>query len=139
MLHFGLPTWLKVLTISCLLFFFACAFARSASYRDPGSRFFDPARAYEQHYSRHREQEAASFRDDVIAWLGPSKHNSTLDYSLAPEDASAPVGRAARKPRMCAAFITAARKEGKQYVEVFAPIVSTKCVYCVYLLTRLMI
>ena len=43
----------------------ACAFwyARSRFFRDPGSAFFDKARAYEQRYSRYRKGEVERYVD----------------------------------------------------------------------------
>ena len=50
--------------LACCLWI-ACAFwyARSHFFRDPGSAFFDKARAYEQRYSRYRKGEVERYVD----------------------------------------------------------------------------
>ena len=54
-------------TFLCLCFYYI--YVIKEFYRDPGSIFFDPDRAFDRSYSRHREIEANSFRDEAFfAW-----------------------------------------------------------------------
>jgi hypothetical protein len=54
-----------IVKVTACLLFIACAlwYARSHFYRDPGSAFFDKARAYEQRYSQHRKTEVQRYID----------------------------------------------------------------------------
>jgi hypothetical protein len=56
-----LPSWFKVVTITILSLFPYYLYGRSRFYRDPGSIFYDPVRAYERKYSLQREYEALQF------------------------------------------------------------------------------
>jgi hypothetical protein len=54
-----------VLKVFACFLWIGCAlwYARSHFYRDPGSAFFDKARAYEQRYSQHRKTEVGRYID----------------------------------------------------------------------------
>ena len=54
------PTFIA-LTLSAAFFFLAALFARHASWRDPGSLFFDPSHAYDFQYSNVRLRQAYEY------------------------------------------------------------------------------
>jgi hypothetical protein len=121
----ALPNWARVLSLSVILFLLAATISRVISYRDPGSVFFDLDRAYEKYYSNHREAEGHAFKQEAIDWFqriaaegaqdGHNDGTAVVDGELPPPG----LVKAGATPRICAAFLTAARQsEGEQYVEV---------------------
>lgn len=86
--------------ISCAVWY-----AQTHFYRDPGSRFFDPSRAYEQKYSRHRRAEVQQFIEQYA-----SRHTGAAHDAPTPGEPGA--GRS-----LCVTF-TSVRRQRIQYVEV---------------------
>lgn len=115
MLNSRIPSWLILLLISSLGFTWTWLLAQNASYRDPGSRFFDPTRAYEQRYSQHRSSEATKYEETVKNWL----HNAENAHKGGTID-KWPLGtrRKGEDSAVCAVFITTARPIGTQYIDV---------------------
>ncbi|OJD14587.1 hypothetical protein AJ78_05074 [Emergomyces pasteurianus Ep9510] len=74
-------------------------YGKTHFYRDPGSIFYDPGRAFERTYSLHRESEAKEYIRTVA---GRNETGSTF--------------KAGEKPVICGVFSTVKRK-GVQYVE----------------------
>jgi hypothetical protein len=67
---------------ACLFWIFGTfRYARSHFYRDPGSVFFDKARAYEQRYSQYYKSEAGRYID--------SSHGSELQIVQPKSDSNA--------------------------------------------------
>lgn len=87
------------------LFLIGCAtwYARTHFYRDPGSRFFDKSRAYEQKYSQYRKAEVQTFVEQIT--------NSTAH--LAPNEQVS--------NRSLCVTIPSVRRRYTQYVEVSPP------------------
>ena len=56
-----LPPCLKVIALTLLLLLPFMIYGRTHFYRDPGSIFYDPHRAYKRQYSLQRENEALKF------------------------------------------------------------------------------
>lgn len=119
MLHPRAPSWLILLLSSTIFFFLFVQFAKSISYRDPGSRFFDPERAYEQSYSLIRSAEAAQFQADVQAWLESEPETRGHETPAA-------LTKVGDNPQMCVQFITTARAVGTQYLDVRLPSFNSK-------------
>jgi hypothetical protein len=92
----------KVFT--CLLWIaYAFWYAWSHFYRDPGSAFFDKARAYEQRYSQHRKSEVERYIDSF---------NGPESQIIQPKgDANA---------SLCVS-LSSVRRERAQYLEVRDP------------------
>jgi len=90
---------------ACLLWI-ACAFwyAHSHFYRDPGSAFFDKARAYEQRYSQYRKSEVKRYIESF------SGTESQIIQSKSDANAS-----------LCVS-LSSVRRERAQYLEVCIPI-----------------
>lgn len=78
----------------------AVFYARSHSYRDPGSIFFDEVRAYEERYSKHRKTEVEKLID-LFTGSGIQTWQT----------------KAGRSPRLCVAISSVARAH-TQYLEV---------------------
>jgi hypothetical protein len=57
----SVPPWFKVIIVTLTLLFFFVLYGQNHFYRDPGSIFYDARRAYERHYSLHREREALQY------------------------------------------------------------------------------
>jgi hypothetical protein len=89
---------------ACLLWI-ACAFwyARSHFYRDPGSAFFDKARAYEQRYSQHRKSQVERY---IGSFDGPESQ------IVQPKDDP--------NTSLCVS-LSSVRRERAQYLEVGDP------------------
>ena len=91
-------------TAAFLLFLFLYALAlvdiRHVSWRDPGSVFFDPARAFERQYSLVREAQATSFIKSA---------GENADVGLT-------VPKAGPNPEICAG-ITTLQREGARYFQ----------------------
>jgi len=108
MLH-NVPGLVKavILTFVCLSLYFLYGFRQF--YRDPGSIFFDPAKAFERSYSLYREAEAEAFRDR--AFFARSTNRSDV----------LPLWKAASSPTICAVMVTVGRNNdnGTHPLEVF--------------------
>lgn len=100
--------WLRVLASSTGLFLLCYVYGATHFFRDPGSIFFDPSRAYDRFYSSVREAEAKQSMDVYTA-------GSSTFPSPDPEI----------KPSICASFLTVARSVEHQYVYACLP--STFC------------
>lgn len=119
MLRQRIPSWAALLLSAVLIFSWTWLLARSISYRDPGSRFFDPTRAYEQSYSLHRSAEADQYQEAIQTWLNKTEGEGSNGTARSLYDARPPgVGSRGPNPAVCATFITTARKVGSQYVDV---------------------
>ncbi|KAF2099547.1 hypothetical protein NA57DRAFT_75046 [Rhizodiscina lignyota] len=110
MIRLGLPSSVRVLVISCTLFFLFITYGRNHFYRDPGSAFFDQDRAFERYYSLVRELEASDWRNEVFHQLKGHTNQTThgnhdVLHSKGPD------------PQLCAVFVTAYREGGPQYVD----------------------
>ncbi|KID98656.1 integral membrane protein, partial [Metarhizium majus ARSEF 297] len=92
----------RKLVASFALIYCAVWYAQTHFYRDPGSRFFDPSRAYEQKYSRHRRAEVQQFIEQYV-------------YADAAQDAPTP-GELGAGRSLCVTF-TSVRRQRTQYVE----------------------
>lgn len=90
---------LKRLGACLALILCAVWYARSHTYRDPGSAFFDSTRAYDRRYSAYRLAETQNFID--------SRAHQTL-------------GKAGQNATMCVA-LTSVKRERTQYLEVSKP------------------
>lgn len=64
--------------------FLSCAtwYAKAHFYRDPGSAFFDPARAYEQQYSLTRKAEIQQFIESQSSTIIPNQHAESKGATL---------------------------------------------------------
>jgi hypothetical protein len=102
MLRFNAPGFVKALISTFLLFSLYYIYAASHFYRDPGSLFYDPSRAFEQSYSLHRETEALSFRNEAF-----------FSYSTNRTDSTA-IWKAGKSPTICATVVTVARNAHKK-------------------------
>ncbi|KID75973.1 integral membrane protein, partial [Metarhizium brunneum ARSEF 3297] len=92
----------RKLVASLALISCAVWYAQTHFYRDPGSRFFDPSRAYEQKYSRHRRAEVQQFIEQYAS--AGAAHD-------APTRGESGAGRS-----LCVTF-TSVRRQRIQYVE----------------------
>jgi hypothetical protein len=97
MLVAKVPGFVKALLLAFVFFLFSYLYAASNFYRDPGSIFYDPVRAYERSYSLHRETEAVSFRDSAFFAHATDRIDSQ------------PIWKAANSPTICAVVVTVAR------------------------------
>ena len=92
-----------------LLFFLCYQYCRTHSYRDPGSGFFDPDRAFVEWYTAHRHGQADEFMAHAARLAteeADSLHNKTRYV------------KAGRDARVCATFITVKREISQQYIDV---------------------
>ncbi|KAG5926703.1 hypothetical protein E4U42_003026 [Claviceps africana] len=96
----------KVLA-GCALILCSVWYAQTHFYRDPGSRFFDRRRAYEQKYSRHRASEVQSF-------VGQLANVSAAVTRPAPDEQAG--GAQDPGPTLCVT-IPSVRRTHTQYVE----------------------
>ncbi|KAF5137565.1 hypothetical protein E5D57_001344 [Metarhizium anisopliae] len=94
----------RKLVASLALISCAVWYAQTHFYRDPGSRFFDPSRAYEQKYSRHRRAEVQQFIEQYASRYAGAAHD-------APTRGESGAGRS-----LCVIF-TSVRRQRIQYVE----------------------
>lgn len=94
---------LVLLVFYSVIFIGALEYGRTHFYRDPGSAFFDPSRAYERYYSALRQSEAQDFVD--IA----QRHNSSLGTQSRPAARTSQV-------QICSAVMTTKRNIPRQYV-----------------------
>jgi hypothetical protein len=97
MLVAKIPGFVKALLLTFVFFLFYYLYAVSNFYRDPGSIFYDPARAFERSYSLHREIEAVSFRDRAFFAHSTNRTDSQ------------PIWKSADSPTICAVVVTVAR------------------------------
>ena len=86
------------------LLFLTCAiwYAKTHFYRDPGSAFFDPSRAYEQRYSLTRKAEVQRF----IESQSSTANNTPDSHAESSKGAALCVG------------ISSVRRTEEQYLEV---------------------
>jgi hypothetical protein len=96
--------WLRVLACTTGLFLLCCAYGATHFFRDPGSIFFDPSRAYERFYSSIRETEAKQSMDAYTA-------GNSVFPSSDPQF----------KPSICASLLTVARPIEHQYIYACLP------------------
>jgi hypothetical protein len=102
MLASQVPGFLKALITIFVFFSLFYLYAAHSFYRDPGSIFYDPARAFERSYSLHREVEAVSFRNEAF-----------FAYSTDRKDTQ-PIWKVGESPTMCAVVVTVARNSGHE-------------------------
>lgn len=74
-------------------------YGQSSFYHDPGSMFFDEARAFERRYSSYREREIKDYMS-----------NLTSSWSIKP-------AQAGLQPSVCASFLSV-KRDGEQYLPV---------------------
>ncbi|PGG98973.1 hypothetical protein AJ80_09428 [Polytolypa hystricis UAMH7299] len=91
---------LHTLALTAVALLLCVIYGKTHFYRDPGSAFYDPNRAFERRYSLHREGEAQNYIDDRVGGSGA-------------RDATTKAGV---EPRVCAAFSTV-KRESVQYIE----------------------
>lgn len=89
---------LKPVSLTAALFVFFYLYGVNHFYRDPGSIFYNPSRAFERSYSVHREAEAIAFRNGTFT-NGPT---------------AAPIWKTGTSPTICAAIVTISRDTGNQ-------------------------
>lgn len=90
----------------CLLISCAYWYARSHFYRDPGSAFFDKARAFDQRYSQYRKSQVAGYIDSL------SNAEAEDDSQGAEQEL-----KAGEHPSLCVG-LGSVRRERAQYLEV---------------------
>lgn len=91
---------LRKLLLCLFILTSAIWYGKTHFYRDPGSRFFDKSRAYEQRYSLHRKSEASAFID---------QQKSLSDTGKA--------AKAGGNASLCVTF-SSVKRQKMQYVEV---------------------
>lgn len=68
------------LCLSCIAL--AIWYSHATFYRDPGSVFFDPKRAFEQKYSQYRKAEVQKFVDTGDGIVGKAGKDASLCVAL---------------------------------------------------------
>jgi len=93
---------LYIFAFTCVGFILFYFYGILHFYRDPGSIFFDPSRAVEQHYSLIREKEAFAFRDAI--YFAIRNRNAVIKQLF---------WNVGHSPTICGVFITVKRDTGK--------------------------
>lgn len=89
---------LRSLGIFLVIFFFTYRYAASISSRDPGSRFYQPERAFDRFYSSIRQSQGRRYLEYVQENATPFLHSGH------------------QTPRLCATFLTFTRPIDEQYL-----------------------
>lgn len=121
-----LPPGVPALLLFLLLFSLACLYGSTSFYRDPGSVFFDPSRAYERSYSLRRESEATQFRHAFEQQLQGTSNKADVASIHN-------VTKVGHNPKLCVAFVTVARDIAEQYIHVRCPRLHVYQMYTVHL------
>lgn len=93
--------------IAFILYVVAILYGHAYFFGPPGSIFFNPNRAFERHYSTHREIETKTWNDNAVHRLQilQNAHNTSFQKS-------------GTDPHICGVFITSKRDDTSQYIDV---------------------